>query len=96
MKQLTLFLILLSSCSKEKEFELQNPKRTFIHSERFTNPPALYPNGSWKPYKVVEQEIAGVDYQAYENVKPDTLISTCSIDKIDSSFKIEIRTYIIR
>ena len=66
----------------------EQPKKVFIISKRFTT--------EWIYLKTVTAEIKGVDWQPYYNQKPDTLISTCSIDKIDSLFKIEIRSYDIR
>jgi len=63
-------------------------KKVFIISKRFT--------AEWIYLKTVMHEIKGVDWQGYYGVKPDTLISTCSIDKRDSLFKIEIRSYDIR
>ena len=88
----------LCSCSKSwEDIEIMPAaKKVFILSKRFTNPPDLNLDKTWKPYKIIEEEILGVDYQAYENQKPDTLISTCSIDKRDSLFKIEIRTFVIK
>ena len=56
----------------------------------------IIPYSEWIYLKTVTAEIKGVDWQPYYNQKPDTLISSCSIDKIDSLFKIEIRSYDIR
>jgi hypothetical protein len=92
----TLFILIcciiasLCSCSKGWE-DIQipeQPKKVFIISKRFT--------AEWIYLRTVTQEIKGVDWQPYYNQKPDTLISTCSIDKRDSLFKIEIRSYDIR
>jgi len=86
------------SCSKGwEDIEVTPPaKKVFIRSQRFTDPPGINPDRTWKPYKVVEAEIRGVDWQGYYGVKADTLVSSCSIDKVDSLFKIEIRTFEIR
>ncbi len=95
---LILLLGCLCSCTKQWE-DISIPaqqKKVFIISKRFTDPPALYSDHTWKPYKIVEEEIKGVGWQAYYGSKPDTIISTCSIDKIDSLFKIEIRIFDIR
>ena len=97
---LTLMTICAAFCSCSKgweDIEIMPPaKKVFIISNRFTNPPSLNPDKTWKPYKIITEEIKGVDWQGYYGVKPDTLISTCSIDKRDSLFKIEIRTFEIR
>ena len=92
----TLFIliccIIASLCSCSKGWEdisiPEQPKKVFIISKRFTS--------EWGYLKTVTAEIKGVDWQGYYGVKPDTLISTCSIDKIDSLFRIEIRSYNIR
>jgi len=88
----------LCSCSKSwEDIEIMPAaKKVFILSKRFTNPPSLNQDKTWKPYKIITEEIKGVDWQGYYGVKADTLISTCSIDKRDSLFKIEIRTFEIR
>jgi len=87
-----LLLIIGCLCSCSKGWEdisiPEQPKKVFIISKRFTT--------EWIYLKTVTQEIKGVDWQPYYNQKPDTLISTCSIDKIDSLFKIEIRSYDIK
>ena len=92
----TLFILIcciiatLCSCSKGWE-DIQipeQPKKVFIISKRFTD--------EWIYLKTVTHEIKDVDWQGYYGVKPDTLISTCSIDKVDSLFKIEVRSYDIR
>jgi hypothetical protein len=88
------FLAALCSCAKSETIQ-PTSKRVFIISKRFTNPPEWI-GSTWKPYKIVEHEILNVDYQPYENLKADTIISTCSIDKVDSSFKIEIRSYQVK
>ena len=87
----------LCSCVKGwEDISVMPPaKKVFIISKRFTNPPE-WVGSTWKPYKIVEHEILNVDFQPYENLKADTIISTCSIDKVDSSFKIEIRSYQVR
>ena len=92
------FIASLCSCSKGwEDIEIMPPaKKVFIISKRFTNPPSLNPDKTWKPYKIIEEEIKGVVWQGYYGTKPDTLISTCSIDKSDSLFNIEIRTFEIR
>jgi hypothetical protein len=85
-----LIILLLTSCTKGWE-DIQipeQPKKVFIISKRFT--------AEWIYLRTITQEIKGVDWQGYYGVKPDTLISTCSIDKRDSLFKIEIRSYDIR
>ena len=103
MKFITFIILLcvihsLCSCSKGwEDIEIMpQPKKVFIISKRFTNPPSLNPDKTWKPYKIITEEIKGVDWQGYYGVKPDTLISTCSIDKRDSLFKREIRSFEIR
>ena len=106
MIRFTLFLIIccviasLCSCSKGwEDIEIMPPVinyRVVEISKRFTNPPDLNIDKTWRPYKTVEHSLPeGVDSNAYVGVI-DTLISTCSIDKMDSLFKIEIRTFEIR
>ena len=87
---LLIILGCLCSCTKgwEDISEMPPVKKVFIISKRFTS--------EWIYLRTVTQEIKGVDWQPYYNQKPDTLISTCSIDKRDSLFKIEIRSYDIR
>lgn len=85
----------LCSCSKFSE-DIHTGKKVYIISKRFTNPPDINSDKTWKPYKTIVSEITDVDWQPYYGVKPDTLISSCSIDKIDSLFKIEIRIFEVR
>ncbi len=48
----------------------------------------------WLAYKIVYDSLSrDIYYGSYVNQKPDTLVSPCSIDKVDSLFKIEIRSY---
>lgn len=101
MKKIFLPLAFIAAMSCTKQVEdyayLNTDRRPQVIriSERYSNPPAVInSDGSWRPYKIVNQEMnRDIDYRSYENLKPDTLISTCSIDKIDSVFKIEIRKY---
>ena len=87
----------LNSCTKQKDYSYLNTDRrpqVTIVSERYTNPPALNYDHTWQPYKIIYLPLSrDIDYRSYENQKPDTLISNCSIDKIDSLFKVEIRKY---
>jgi len=92
-----LVIFIFLSCTKQGDYSYLNTdrrKRVTIVSERFTNPPEINPDKSWKPYKIIYQPLSkDIDFKAYENQIPDTLISVCSIDKIDSLFKVEIRNY---
>jgi len=92
-----LAIVIFLSCTKQMDGSYLNTdrrKQVTIVSERYSNPPALNPDKSWKPYKIIYQPLSkDIDFKAYENQKPDTLISVCSIDKIDSLFKVEIRNY---
>jgi hypothetical protein len=99
---LTLMTICAAFCSCSKgweDIEIMPPVinyRVVEISKRFTNPPDLNIDKTWRPYKTVEHSLPeGVDSNAYVGVI-DTLISTCSIDKMDSLFKIEIRTFVIK
>lgn len=90
-------IVILLSCTKQKDYSYLNTDRrpqVTIISERYTDPPDLNENKTWKPYKIVYHPLSrDIDYRSYENLPPDTLISKCSIDKVDSLFKIEIRKY---
>ena len=87
--KLLLLIVLLASCTKGwEDIQIPEQKKVFIESNRYTS--------TWVYYKTVTVEIKGVDWQPYCGLKPDTLISTCSIDKIDSNFRIEIRKYLIK
>lgn len=96
MKKLLIPLILLSSCTKQTDYSYLNTdrrdcKQVILVSERYTD--------SWEYIKTVtlnRGEHCDTDLDAYRKLKPDTLISSCSIDKVDSTFKIEIRTYKIQ
>jgi len=92
-----LVVVIMSGCSKEKDYGYLNTDRrptVTIISERFTNPPKINADLTWKPYKIVYYTLdRDVDYRSYEGLPPDTLFSTCSIDKIDSLFKVEIVNY---
>ena len=100
-KDITILLIsialiaVISGCSKGQLPQPKKPQAVIV-SERYTNPPSINPNGTWKYYKIVRDTLhPDIDYRSYEDVKPDTIRSTCSIDKRDSAFKIEIRKYTI-
>lgn len=101
MKTILLFtiMIFLAGCNKPGDFSYLNTDRrpqVIIVSERYTDPPAANTNGTWIPYKIMRDSLSrDIGYQAYENVPPDTIWSSCSIDKLDSLFRIEIRKYFI-
>lgn len=90
-------LIYACSCTKGwEDIEIPSSYRMVIVSQRFTDPPAMNPDKTWRPYKTVRVYMsAGVDSIAYTRLKPDTTISSCSIDKVDSAFKIEVRSYAV-
>lgn len=101
-----LFIILaFSSCSKVIDYSyLNTDRRPFVVriSERYTDPPlskdTLIKNKKviiWIPYKIVLDTLDKDLIRAsdYLNISTDTIFSTCSIDKIDSNFRIEIRKY---
>lgn len=90
MNKLIISLILfLMGCSKPMDYSYLNTDRrpqVIRISERYTE--------KWKWIKTVNDTLnRETRWQDYINIKPDTLISSCSIDKIDSNFKIEIRKY---
>jgi len=92
------YLMTICSCTKKDYSYLNTDRRpqVILVSERYTNPPKINANGTWQPYKIVYDSLSrDIYYGSYQNQKPDTLISKCSIDKVDSFFKIEIRKYFI-
>lgn len=96
MRTKIMFIILFFLVSCVKQQDIEQAQRVAVISERFTNPPMINSDKTWKPYTVKKVYLDPGTYPgSYMNLKPDTIISTCSIDKIDSNFKIEIRKYAI-
>lgn len=97
---ITIFLLTFSACTKTADYSYLNTDRrpmVIRVSERYDNPPDRNPDGSWRFHKFVADTLhRDTRAEDYKNIIPDTTISTCSIDKIDSSFKIQILKYIIR
>lgn len=98
---ITITIFLLAACAKSTDYGYLNTDRRpliILVSERYDNPPATYSDGTWKYHKIVYDTLdRGTDPEAYRNlldtIPKDWKSAWCSIDKIDSSFLIEIRKY---
>ena len=99
-KKITILLLLsfcvamfLVSCSKGDDYGYLNTDRrncgnVSLVSKRYTV--------NWVYITTVYVHYGqkcGNDYDSYKTLKPDTLISSCSIDGRDSAFRKEIRSW---
>lgn len=106
MKQIIaaiIVIIIAESCTKQTDYSYLNTDRRPIIirvSERHTDPPVEVKDDKgkikWLPYTfkadTLDRNSRASDY---ENLIPDTLISTCSIDKVDSSYRIGILRFVV-
>src|SRR5687767_2980098 len=103
MKKLFTFyfsLLTLISCTKQKDYSYLNTDRRncgqlYYISERHLATPLLF-NGKWIAYRIdtkPQGQVCGKNKTDFEALTPDTTYSTCSIDKIDSAYKIKIFRY---
>jgi len=100
---LSFIIVLLAGCSKQKDYsylntDRRNCGRLYYISERHTATPLLF-NGKWIAYRIdtmPQGQVCGHNKTDFEALKADTIYSTCSIDKIDSAYRINIFRYLIK
>lgn len=93
-------ITLLMACKKQQDYSYLNTDRraqVILVSQRFTNPPKVNENGTWKADTTIWFYYhKDTDHTSYIGMKPDTIISNCAIGGIDPRYTTEIRNWQIK